>query len=49
MEIIAELIDNMLHTSLRAWIGVGAIFVYMTIILATALFRIKKGDHLDHH
>lgn len=49
METIAELFTNMMHSTTRGFIGVTFIFCYMAWILATALYRVKKGDHLGHH
>ncbi len=45
---IEELWHSMMSSSWRAFFGVGGIFVYMGLILVTAMYRIKKGDHLDH-
>jgi hypothetical protein len=46
---LAELWNNMMHSTPQGFVGVSAIFIYMGIILVTAFYRIKKGDHLDHH
>ncbi len=43
-----DLIVNALHSSFAAYVGVGAIFVYFVVIIATALYRIKKADHMHH-
>lgn len=48
MEIIAELWENMLHSTAAGTVGVIGIFAYMAVILCTAFYRIKKGDHMDH-
>mgnify|MGYP000272582233 CR=1 FL=1 len=48
-EIIPTLISNMAkeaHPS--SIIGVGFIFTYLTVIVVTALIRIKQGKHMDH-
>ncbi len=49
MNILAELWYNITHSTTYGIIGVGGIFVYMAIIVTTAIYRIFKGDHLDHH
>lgn len=46
---IAELVENMFHSSAAGTVGVIGIFTYMAVILCSALYRIKKGEHLDHH
>ncbi len=49
MEIINELFHNVAHSTTYGLIGVAGIFTYMTIIVVTAVYRIFKGDHLEHH
>ncbi len=44
----AELIQNAFHSTAAGTVGVTGIFVYMAIIVGTALYRIKKGEHLHH-
>ena len=48
MSMILELIENAMHSSPQAFFGVGLIGVYFTVILATAAYRIWKGEHLHH-
>lgn len=48
METLSELWHNMLQSTPQGYLGVIAIFVYMAAIVGTALYRIKKGDHLHH-
>ncbi len=48
MEIISELWHNVLKSTAAGWVGVTGIFVYMTVIVATAIYRIKKADHMHH-
>ncbi|GAB6059931.1 hypothetical protein [Desulfonatronum parangueonense] len=48
-EIIPTLISNAAkEASLTSVIGVGFIFTYLTVIVVTALVRIKQGKHMDH-
>ena len=49
METLTELWNNMMHSTLRGFLGVTGIYTYMALIVVTALYRIKKGDHLGHH
>lgn len=45
---LAELWNNMMHSTAAGFVGVIGIFVYMGTILVTALYRIKKGEHMHH-
>ncbi len=45
---LLELITNALHSSPQAFLGVGLIFVYFCVIVATAIYRIKKAEHIEH-
>lgn len=49
MEIISELLHNTAQSTTYGLIGVAGIFTYMTVIVVTAVYRIFKGDHLEHH
>lgn len=49
MEIISELVHTALASSMRAYIGVSLIFIYMAIIVGTAVFRIAQNLKDDHH
>ena len=44
---LAELIENMSHSTTQGFYGVSAIYIYMCIIVVTAFVRIKqlKDDH----
>lgn len=46
---ISELISNMGHSSFQAFFGVPAIYIYMAIIVATAIYRIRQFAKEDHH
>ncbi|UZP69039.1 hypothetical protein N1030_08750 [Desulfovibrio mangrovi] len=46
---VAELFANMMHSTPQGMVGVSLIFIYFVIIVSTAFYRIKKGEHLDHH
>lgn len=43
---IAELWNNMMHSTPQGFVGVIGIFVYMAIIISSAIYRIRKGEHL---
>ncbi len=45
---LRELLAAIQHTSLQGRVGMGLIGVYFVIIVVTALYRIRKGDHLHH-
>ena len=45
---IMELIHNALHSTPQGFLGVSLIGVYFVVIVATAVYRIKQGDHLHH-
>jgi hypothetical protein len=46
---IGHLLHNMTESTTQGFIGVTLIFIYMAVIVVTALVRIKQGDHLEHH
>ncbi|GFM37111.1 hypothetical protein [Desulfovibrio psychrotolerans] len=46
---LAELFDNMMHSTPQGFVGVSLIFIYFVFIVSAAFYRIKKGEHLDHH
>jgi len=48
MDVIIELVNDMFHSTPQGTVGVIGIFAYMAVILATALYRIRKGDPLHH-
>ena len=48
METIAELFHNMMHSTAAGFVGVTGIFCYMAVIVCTAFYRIRKGDHMHH-
>ena len=45
---LTELIDNAMHSTSQGFVGVSLIFVYFCFIVATAFYRIKKGEHMHH-
>ena len=49
MEIISELIHSAMGSTERGFIGVGLIFIYFTIIVSTAVYRIGQNLKHDHH
>ena len=45
---IHELIHNMGHSTNQGFWGVSVIYIYMAIIVVTALFRIRQMNK-EHH
>ena len=45
---MSELIANMGSSTAQGFVGVGLIFVYFCIIVGTAFWRIKRGEHMHH-
>lgn len=46
MSVVLELANNALHSTPQGYLGVSLIFIYMAVIVGTALYRIKQhGDH----
>lgn len=45
---LSELFTNAMHSSPQGFVGVTLIGLYFCLIVATAFFRIKKGDHMHH-
>lgn len=43
---LGELVTNALHSTPQGFVGVTLIVLYFCFIVATALWRIKKGEHL---
>jgi len=43
-----ELLAAIPHTSLQGRVGMSLIGVYFVVIVLGALWRTKKGDHLQH-
>jgi hypothetical protein len=48
MSVVSELITNMGHSTEQGFFGVTAIYVYMAIIVVSALYRIRKMAK-EHH
>ena len=46
---LGKLIDNVMHASMQGWVGVSLIFIYFAVMIALITYRIKKGDHVNHH
>ncbi len=44
-----DLISAAMHSTPAAFVGVTAIALYFLLIMGTAIMRIKKADHMDHH
>ncbi len=45
----SSFIENIMHASPSAWFGACFIFGYFIFMIYLIAFRIKKGEHLDHH
>ncbi len=45
---LLELISNAMHSTPQGFVGVTLIFLYFCLIVATAFYRIRKGDHMLH-
>ncbi len=37
-----------MHSTPQGFVGVGLIFVYFVIMMCAIVYRIKKGDHMQH-
>ena len=46
---LSELITNVTQSTPQGFLGVGLIVFYFFLIVGTAVCRIKKADHMDHH
>ena len=49
MTIINELIENMIHSTDQAFVGVPLIFIYFAFIVTVALWRIWQSNKEGHH
>ena len=45
---IMELVNNALHSTPQGFLGVSLIGVYFVVIVATAVYRIRKAEHMHH-
>jgi hypothetical protein len=45
---IMELVTNAMHSTPQGFLGVTLIGVYFVVIVCTAIYRIRQGDHLQH-
>ena len=43
-----ELLQNAMHSTPAGFVGVTLIFAYFVLIVCTAFYRIKQGDHMRH-
>jgi hypothetical protein len=48
-EWLDELVESAQHSTSQGVVGVGLIFFYFLVILLSAVWRIKRGEHLSHH
>lgn len=47
-EWVKELVETAQHSTPQGLVGVGLIFFYFLVILLSACWRIKRGEHLGH-
>ncbi len=45
---MGELIHNAMQSTPQGFVGVGLIFFYFVVMVAAIVYRVKKGEHLDH-
>ncbi len=45
---MSQLIHNAMQSTPQGFVGVGLIFFYFVVMVAAIIYRIKKGEHLDH-
>jgi hypothetical protein len=48
LQVIGELLVNMYHSTLQGYIGVNAIFGYMTLIIIVGIWRSVQAAKEDH-
>lgn len=48
LTMLSELVSNAMHSTPQGFVGVTLIFLYFCLIVSTAFYRIKKGDHMHH-
>lgn len=44
----SHLIESAMHSTPQGFVGVSLIFVYFVIMMCAIVYRIKKGDHMQH-
>ena len=49
LSMAVELFNNALHSTLQGFVGVGLISIYFVLILAVAIMRIKRAEHMGGH
>ena len=49
MSMVSELVTNMGHSTEQGFFGVSAIYIYMAIIVTTALVRVCHNIKNDKH
>jgi len=45
---ISDLISNAMHSTPQGFVGVSLIFIYFAIMMAAIIYRIRKGEHMEH-
>ena len=44
----SHIVESAMHSTPQGFVGVGLIFVYFVIMMCAIVYRIKKGDHMQH-
>ena len=44
----SHLIESAMHSTPQGFVGVGLIFVYFVIMMCAIVYRIRKGDQMQH-
>jgi len=45
---ISDLISNAMHSTPQGFVGVSLIFIYFAVMMAAIIYRIRKGEHMEH-
>ncbi len=45
---MSELIEGVMHSTPQGFVGVGLIFIYFAAMVTAIIYRIKKGEHVEH-
>ncbi len=43
-----ELFESVMQSTPQGFVGVGLILIYFTVMVSTIIYRIKKGEHVEH-
>ena len=45
---VEELISSAMHSTAQGFVGVGCIFVYFAVMISAIIYRVKRGEHVNH-